>query len=86
MIHEREKGAFVSTTKPLPPKEKSKIITTHELPSNLKEVVTERFWDKEKTLKKPTLVTGDVALSEGEEAKKKLDEVVADKKSKEAKK
>lgn len=83
MVKTNEKKTFVSTSKPIPPKKKSKIITTHDLPSDLP---TQRYWDREKTMRKPAIVTGDVALSEGEEAKKKLDEVVAEiKKSKEEK-
>lgn len=71
-----KKKMVVSTTRPLPPKEKSKIITTHDLPSDLPE---QRYWDpKTKTMKKPTLVSGDVALSESEEGDRKRAEVMAE--------
>jgi len=83
MVKTNEKKTFVSTSRPLPPKKKSKILTTHDLSSDLP---TQRFWDKEKTMKKPTLVTDDVALSESEEEKLRRDEIMADiKKSKEKK-
>ena len=77
---------FVSTTRPVPPTEKSKVLTTHDLPSDLSKVVTERFWDKEKTMKKPAITTSDVALSESEEEKIRRDEIMAEiKKQKEKK-
>lgn len=80
-----KKQTFVSTTIPKPPKKTKTFISTHQLDANGKSV-EQRFWDKEKTLKKPTLVTGDVALSESEEATKKIKEVTAEiKKSKEKK-
>lgn len=73
----------VTTGKPLAPGTKRKVLTTHDLPSDLP---AQRYWDREKTMKKPSLVTGDVALSESEEGKKKRDEVMAEiKKSKEEK-
>lgn len=74
----QKKRVIVTTSIPLPPGEKAKIITTHELPSDLSKVKTERFWDKEKTMKKPTLVTSDVALSESEEGDLKRAEVIAE--------
>jgi len=83
MTMKNEKRPFVSTTRPLPPTEKSKVLTTHDLPSDLP---TQRYWDREKTLRKPVLVSGDVALSESEEGDQKRAEVIAEiKKSKEKK-
>lgn len=49
MTKKNEKRPLVSTTKPLPPKEKSKIITTHELDTEGKSI-EQRFWDREKTM------------------------------------
>ncbi len=80
-----EKKPFVSTNRPRPPKKKSKILTTRDLDSEGK-TAEQRFWDKEKTMKKPALVTGDVALSESEEGDKKRAEVMAEIKKKKEKK
>jgi len=80
-----KKKTFVSTNRPRPPKKKSEVITTHDLNSDGKSI-EQRYWDKEKTMKKPTLVTGDVALSESEEGDQKRAEVMAEiKKEKEKK-
>jgi len=77
MTDKKEKQTFVSTSQGLPPKEKSKIITTHELDVEGKSEA-QRFWDKEKTEKKPTLVTSDIPNPEDVEAKKKRDEIMAE--------
>jgi len=73
---EQKRLSFVTTTKPIPPKEKSKIISTHDLNSNGKLIREQRYWDKEKTMKKPAFVTSDVALSESEEGDLKRAEVM----------
>ncbi len=87
MAKKSEKRPFVSTSTPVPPETKKRILTTHDLDADGKIIREQRFWDKEKTLPKPILVTGDVALSESEEGKKKRAEVMAEiKKSKEKKK
>lgn len=81
----KERPAFVSTNRPIPPGEKSKILTTHDLDSEGK-TKEQKYYDKEKTIPRPYFTTGDVALSEGEEATKKMKEVAAEiKKSKEKK-
>jgi len=81
---EKERPAFVSTNSPIPPETKKSILTTRDLGPDGK-LIEKRFWDAEKTMPKPTLVTGDVALSESEEGDKKRAEVMAEIKSKEEK-
>lgn len=73
----QKKRVIVTTNSPRSPKEKAKIVTTHELGTDLK-TKEQRFWDKEKTMKKPSLVTGDVALSESEEGDLKRKQVIAE--------
>ena len=82
-----QRPAIVSTNRPIPPGEKSKILTTHELDADGKLIKGQRYWDpKTKTMKKPAFVTGDVALSESEEGDKKRHEVMEEiKKSREKK-
>ena len=73
-----------SLTKPL--KKTKTFISTHQLDASGKIIPEQRYWDREKIEKKPTLVTSDVALSESEEGDKKRSEVMAEiKKSKEEK-
>lgn len=86
MTDKKERGAFVSSNSPKPPGRKRNVITTHQLDSEGKIIPEQRFWDREKTMKKPTITTSDVALSESEEGDKKRAEVMAEiKKSKEEK-
>jgi len=86
ILEDSQKRGFISTTKPRPPKKKETFISTHDLDSEGKIIGEQRFWDREKTMKKPTLVTGDVALSESEEGDQKRAEVIAEiKKEKEKK-
>lgn len=73
------KKEIITTTKKIPLNER-KIITTHDLPSDLNVMKDQRYWDKEKTQKKPSLVTGDVDLSESEEEKIRRDKITAKRK------
>ena len=77
MTGKKEKRTFVSTNTPIPPEMKKRVITTRELDASGKSA-EQRYWDKEKAMKKPTLVTGDVSLGESEEQDKKRAEVIAE--------
>jgi len=76
------KRIVISTTKPPLPKTKGKIITTRELNAEGKVIGEQRYWDEEKTMKKPALVTSDIPNPEDVEAKKKRDEIIAARKEK----
>lgn len=79
----KQRPAFVSTNTPIPAEKNPKFISTHDLPSDLP---TQRYWDREKTQKKPAFVTSDIPNPEDVEAKKKRAEVMAEiKKQKEKK-
>ena len=79
------KKEIVTTTIPKPAKKTKTFISTHQLNAEGKSK-EQRFWDKEKTIRKPILVSGDVSLSESEEGDKKRAEVMEEiKKSKEKK-
>ena len=85
MTDKKEKQTFISTTIPKPLKKTKTFVSTHDLDSEGKSAA-QRYWDKEKTMKKPAITTSDVALSESEEGDLKRAEVMAEiKKSKEKK-
>lgn len=68
------KKEIVTTTIPKPAKKKETFISTHELDADGKSK-EQRYYDKQKTIPRPILTTGDIALSESEEAAKKSREV-----------
>ncbi len=76
------KREIVTTTIPKPPKKKETFISTHQLDAEGKIIGEQRYWDQERTLRKPTLVTSDIPNPEDVAEKKKRDEIMAERKAK----